>query len=496
MSPTSIELRDIGPVEEFTYQMQRPGLHVLRGHQGAGKTTILRTVQLAADGRTDIRPSNRDDTRRGEANIAGKTLLITKRVREEGEISVDGLGDLDIANLHTPKFVDPATRDRHRIKTLVKLAGAPADASLFYDLLKNREAFDEIVPADATSTDDLVEMAAKVKRAIERAAQDQEKREETARANMRAQAALCEGVDISLPDDEEPLRVALHEALQSESRMKLQRENALEMRHMAAKARTDLENLQKPDVEDLCTQREAAAERLRAAEEHVNDLTEQMTLAKESLATAEADMHRVSERLTHANEIVKHRDSLVDTINSAEDLDCPSENEIVNASAIIEKAQAAITMADKIRTAKLAQAESERHSGEAKTHGQVARQLRDAAKDTMTVLTDAVREIPGCPLRVIETTTGDPRLVLETGRSGSELFDDLSDGERWPHIIRLAAAKNRLIVLHQAAFGELAPSTRQLLDNLAREHDCYILTAQVDDGPLRAEAWESEEKVT
>lgn len=84
---------------------------------------------------------------------------------------------------------------------------------------------------------------------------------------------------------------------------------------------------------------------------------------------------------------------------------------------------------------------------------------------------------------------GDPRLVLATDRSENEAFDELSDGERWPVILAVAAASNRLIVLPQSAFGELAPSTREALDAMAAERDCYVLTAIADDCDLHGERY-------
>ena len=126
---------------------------------------------------------------------------------------------------------------------------------------------------------------------------------------------------------------------------------------------------------------------------------------------------------------------------------------------------------------------------EAKAQEIVASRLRDAARDTQDVLSAAIAKIPGCPLRVVVDDNGDARLVLKTDRSETERFDELSDGERWPIIIGLAAGADRIIVLPQAAYGELSDATRTLLDGLARQHGCYIHSAQVDDGPLRCEAW-------
>lgn len=496
MTDTTIEVRNVGPVEEFSYTLGAPGLHVLRGHQGAGKTTILRTAQLAADGRTDVKPTSRDGVARGEATIAGKTLVISRRIREEGEISVDGLGDLDIAALHSPKYVDAKTRDRHRIRTLVRLGRADADIALFHDLLPSKEIFEEIVPSEAAETTDLVEMAAQVKRAVEKAAKLQEQRAETARANMRVTAAVFEGVDLTQPCDEEPLTVTLHEAIQAASRLKQQRADAQIVQRRAKNARESLEKLgESQDPEGIRAKIDAAEERREAAAARVAELEKMMVEANAELASAISDSNRFRDQLQAAERQREAVQAWETDIEAAESAICPTEDDLAAAEKAINSAQAALKEAAEIRKAITAKEANAVHAQEALKYGQAANRLRDAARDTMTILTEAVKTIGDCPLRVIETPDGDPRLVLETDRSESELFDDLSDGERWPHIIGLAAAANRLIVLPQAAYGELSPETRALLDRLAKEHECYILTAQVDDGELRAEPWAPGEAV-
>lgn len=486
---TEIKVRDIGPVVEFSYTLDQPGLHVLRGRQGAGKTTILRTVQLAIDGRCDVRPGARDGATQGTATVAGRRLLVSKRIREEGLLSVEGLGDLDIGELHSPRFVDAATRDRHRIKTLVRLAGVKADADLFRALLPNPAAFDEIVPPSAVATDDMVEMATLVKRALERAAQEQERREETAKAHMAAQQRLSDGV--VKPDlDEAQATQLLRESIEREAALRQRRQAALEVRGRAEQAQRALDGLALgPGVADCQRAVKDAETEIRLAEQQVAELRERLREAEALLREKQSTLDSARQQLAAAERESAMVAAWRKDIEAARGVVCPDPQEIAEAQASIAKAQEALRQIEAWKRAETARAECERHAEDAKRFGQAARRLRQAAQETSTVLTEAVKRIPDCPLRVIETTDGQPRLVLATDRSPTELFDELSDGERWPHIIRLAAASNRLIVLHQQAFGELAPSTRALIDQLAKQHGCYVLTAEVDDGPLRAEPW-------
>lgn len=479
--PASIAVENIGPVVEFEYEMKSPGLHVLRGAQGSGKTTILRTCQLATDGRTDVKPTRRDGATRGAATIAGRTLQIAKKVVESGDIEVDGLGDLNIADLHTPKFVDAATRDRHRIKTLVRLAGVTADATLFKSLIPEAD-WNTIIALSSLETDDLVEMAAKVKRDIERAALAREQQQASAAAQMRAQAALFEGVPMDEPSNDEMLQSDLAEAVAERSRLIERAANADKSLQVVAEARKRLEAAPKVDVkaaEQAYTT--AAAEAARA--------NEKFLLAKAELEKAERAADAAEVELDNATQTDALAAQLRQVIEESGDVSRPTDAEIEAATAAVTAASQAVSLGVKIRQASAAQAEHKRLGAEATKHGKAALTLRNAAAATQDVLTESIARIKGCPLKVKINEAGDPRLVLPTDRSETEYFDDLSDGERWPVIMGVATAKNRLIVLPQAAFGELSPATCERLHQLAQMHDCYILTAQSDDGALRGEIY-------
>jgi DNA repair exonuclease SbcCD ATPase subunit len=483
---TRIEIQDIGPVEEFRFDLPEPGLYVLRGRQGAGKTTILRTVQLAADGRADVTPTKRDGAKKGEATIAGKTIRIAKQIREEGDLTVEGLGDLDIAALHSPKYLEPATRDKHRIKVLVRLAGLTADASLFHGGLTQ---FESVVQADALKTDDLVEMAARVKRAIERAALDAESRRESALAAMRAQAALAEAVDTGAPHDEQALAAQLAAAIETRARIVQQRTDGMAIIERAAAARKGLEAMTPPDVASAQANVDLTTKELQAAADRVDDLEAQLIAARAVLENARA---RHAAAIDHQQAIKSHADMYARwkaDIDAAAAITCPDADDVAAAEYAVTVAQKAVQHGVKVREAIIATAKAHEHSAAAGIHEKQARRLRDAAQATQDVLSDAIGRIPGCPLRALIDGDGDARLVVQTDRSEAEPFDELSDGERWIITMQLAAGRGRLIVLPQAAYGELSDSSRKLLHDLAVEHGCYLLTAHADDGELRGEPY-------
>lgn len=495
MTTIPIEIENVGPVAEFEADLS-PGVTVLRGRHGCGKTTILRTVQLGVGGKPDRKPAKSDGTPRGSATIAGKTLSITRVVREEGELTVDGLGELSLNELQGPRFDDPIVRDKRRINCLVRLAGVPADPSLFHECAGGREPFDVLVGADAVKSDDLVEMAARIKRRFEKHAQDHEAKASTHGERHAAERQQAEGVDVSAPDDAVELGGALQDAIAARAKIVEQVAAAGRAARLAGEARIRRDELPEPrsiaalqiNVENAvreCQDAIAAVELARAA----------LSEAEKRQTAAQYAKRFADETLSQALQENTIRDELDRTIAVAADIDCPSDADVFYAEKAVADAQAAIDRGARVRLAKQALTLAEEQAQLAKQAEQAAKSMRAAAAETGSVLSNAIARIPGCPLRVAYDDDGNARLVTKTDRSESELFDDLSDGQRWRLSIEIAAAHGKLLVLDQAAWGELSDGTRTQIDAMARERGCYILTAQADDGELRAQAWNAAEAV-
>lgn len=496
--PVEIRVNDIGPVVEFEYALDGYGLHVLRGRNGAGKTTITRAVELAVDGRTDTRLSHRDGTRRGEAYVAGQTIRISKQTRVEGELSlVAGLGDLSIADLHTPKFLKPTTRDEHRIKTLVRLTGVSADARLFEPLLGER--FYEVVQVDSLKTDDLLDMACRVKRAIESEACRVEKRKETELANARAQSQIAESIDTSLPHSEEQLQSDLEAAIRGHAQAKAALDGLLRRQREASETagRAEDARARLEGIGGGITVTEAQ-DNLTAAETNVAAVTEQVARIRQKLLEAESVLREVTAARDTASSVLQSarreqalHAELHAAIEAAKSIEPPSANELLAAEAAVSEAtedvaysKDSVTIGVKVRTALEAKTKAEFYMDRANELGTEAKRLRNAARDTFDVLSNTIQSIRDCPLRVKLDDDMSARLVIATDRSEIEYFDELSDGEKWAVVVGIAAKENRLIVLPQSAFGELAPSLRIRIHELAMENSCYILTALAEDCEL------------
>ena len=133
----------------------------------------------------------------------------------------------------------------------------------------------------------------------------------------------------------------------------------------------------------------------------------------------------------------------------------------------------------KIEEAKRHSVEAIGHRDDAESARSASKAIRNAAKGTDDVLSSL---IPQGPLRV-----EDGRLVVSSDRSESELFAELSDGERWTIAIDLAANQldaDGLLVIPQPAYEGLTESIREMINSHAKERKVTIITAEAVDGPL------------
>lgn len=493
----SVHIENIGPIPDATFDIN-PGVTVIKGAPGSGKSTALRTIQLAVDGRCDMKPTKRDGANRGLIEVDGKVIRITKTTRVEGEMSYEGLGDLSIADLHTPKFCEADKRDEHRIKTLVALSGVKADPEMFYHLLGGRADFRDIVSSKQLETTDLVEMAARIKSEIESEARRVEKQAGNARSDAKAHLAACEGVDLEQPISEKELNDAWQRASGRHGTLKERREAWLKAQQAAAKAREKLAELP-PGLSvteaeaklqtaiDSWTEQTVVVKKL---EDRLAELKHEIEMERSELSIRDKEGKAARVALESAKRDVSLRGELDAAIEAAAGAVETTEDDVDDAAIEVGNCRRAVAQAMETRKAieqkRLADEENEK----AKRLEKRADELRAAAAGTFDVLTEAIAKIEDCPLRVKTDDNGAPRLVTETERSESTYFDELSGGQKWDLVMRIATRRNRLIAFPQEAFGELAPSLRDKLHEAAKAHGAFVVTALATDGELCAVPYE------
>lgn len=487
-----VAIENIGPIEHAQFDLV-PGVTVIEGAPGVGKSTALETINFVVNGQKSSRITKRDGASRGLAEVDGKVVRVSKTMRTEGELSIEGLGDFSIASLHNPPFKTAETRDAHRIKALAVIAGAAIKPESFYHLLGGKADFRDIVPSRAFETDDPVEMTSRIKGAIEEECRRVEKLERTEQERAQAQLELVEGVDLDTVYNEASLQRGLEDAIREHSRTKEKRETWLKTQKAAEQARARLAELPpgKSVAEAEETHRAACKVQLDA-QELVDDLAGKLRDAKHALTLAENKALAAYEMLSVAKSEVSLRGELDAAIEAASGATETTEDEVDDASQSVGDARNAVKAGMQVRQAIEAQEKAQTHLDKAKEHRDHAEKLRIAAAGTFDVLSESIAKIEDCPLRVRLDEENVPQLVCATDRSEHEPFESLSDGERLDVIMGIATRHNRLIPMSQAQFGELAPSLRTKLHELAQKHGAYIITAQATDGELRGRLYEPE----
>jgi len=485
---STVEIKDIGPVAHLELPIpEGGGIVVLHGRNGAGKTKTLEAVDRLTSGRGDV--SVRDGALKGAVKGFGATLTVARSATRKGNLEVESLeGRLSVADLVQPPAKDPTAADARRIKTLVGLSGAEPDGSLFHDLIGGAEAFREIVPL--AEADDLVALAGKIKREFEALARKKEDAALKAEIAAQAHREAIGNLDLSEPIESEAAYGALQEATQRHTELIERQQAAAAAEGKAAEARaayreaeanyTGPTPAEAGKVLDQANQAEAAAgEVMEGCRRKLHDAEQAFIAATQRREKAEA---------TH--EAAVQHDQAMGVWQQAIEGEAPAPPD----AADIESATKQLTEARAIVAKLPAYEQAKQHQAKAIEEDELvdrrvgeAERLRDAAKGTDNVLSEAVAKL-GTPLRV---EAG--RLVLDTAR-GATYFHELSHGERWRlglDIATAVAGQRTVFTIPQGAWESLDPQNRAEIAQHVRAKGITVLTAEStgDDG-LTAEVYE------
>lgn len=482
MTSRTISAENLGPITELGFALESPGVTVLVAPNGSGKTILLEAVQAAARG--DGKLPLRDRTKRGKVEAFGATITIGGTCRHTGEFEVTNLeGRFDLAGLVEPRIKTPSLADAARIKALVSLTGVTAAVDLF----RSHEAFenfDRVVRAGSTATEDLVEMARKIKGDYDeaaRAAEDEAERETGHADGLKPPAEL----DLKLQHDAKKLQAEYDAARDAVTRLKTQAEQAEKNRVSFERASAVLaeisgEALRLERVE-LVTATQCGEEEL----ERNNDSIDERKRQIEELLTRNKLIQSAS--VTSAAKIatidrqIKLIDEATATLADCQ-ADGPSETEIADAASEMTAAQSMVEMGALIRQALKDQEKAAAHRKAAGQSRIKAVKYRDAGKATDEVLSNCIK----CPQLRVESDGKSARLVTDTDRGKSITYHDLSDGEKWTIAIDIGAdqvGEGGLLVISQVGWEGIDGRNRQIIHQRAVERGVYILTAEAAADP-------------
>lgn len=473
-----LEVKAIGPIKNFNYTFTGPGVYVGRGANGSGKSTLIRAVSKRLGGDTsDL--SVHDGAPRGSLQLGEARLTVTQsRQTNSGELEILSIeGSLDIGALVDPGIKNAGKADEHRIKTLIALSGIEPDGKLFHEIAGGEAAYLALGVDEKGA--DLLTLAARVKRAIEAQARTREETADSYLEKYRAAKAAADGA----PDgesDEKKLAEALAAAQSTFDRMV--RENQLSD-EAAASARVAARQLAEigelsDDHGELFAEAGYITRTSIRCQEEADALRKQAADLEAEAIRLSSDADDLLERGAKAQKAAEKRQRLADEAARA----VPAghgEEQIAEASQAVDDALAAVETGAVIRNARAKAAEADSHATAAKAAKKLARKLREAASEVDGALSKLLPK--QCPLRV---EAG--RLVCETDRGKSELYEDLSFGEKWRVAFDFAAEqcpRGGMFTLDQVAWEGLAPALRNEIATLCVSRGITLLTAEVSDDP-------------
>lgn len=466
------------------------GIIVFRGANNIGKSILTEAIGTFATGRGKI--PVRDGAPFARMEGLGLTVKVGSRSSRTGELEVHSFcGKLDVSDLIDPGIKDPDAADAKRIKAIMAIAQPLAERSKFAEVIQGNEEF---VEDETFKTDDIVEMARRVKAALDKAAL---RCEDSGKKKAAAALALSEGskdVDVSAPHDVAILQAEFEAAVSSQAQLRQQFASADKLLADARRGRDALEDAeagwegltidqatirvqQAVDAELTAKDAVAAAEDAlrKAMTEHASAKT-RVTMCSKDLQAAEA----------HERDMAAWKAS----IEAAANVQQPNAKEISDGAIRVEQAREAIERGAIVRKAIEQRAKSVAEQKEASAMAIRASRLRDAAKAAEGVLSDEVAKL-GCPLRV---ESG--RLVLDVGDRKSEPFSRQSMGARLAIALPLKIRqleRGGIFDLAQESWESLDYNNRQMVLEMVREAGVCMYSAQCDSeqepGPLRAEIY-------
>lgn len=498
---STITLENVGPVARLDIPVQ-PGATILRGTSDLGKSETLKAISRLAGGRDDV--SCRTGAKSGYVEGFGVRLGVGKATRRTGTLEAlaiednFGLGTLiDGDNLQSPEAAD-----RARIKALLKISGIKADAAAFYAIMPGgKEEFDKIISPKSLASDDPVDMARKIKSDLEAAARQAEADAEKEDGMALADRNAGDGLDLKAETDAAKLQAAHTAAVAAEAAMTTKRDAAQKAKTDAEEARKKLDAATGSESQAMAVaeaaltaakERKAATkDAAEAAGREVDRITAELHAAKLTLTAAEDARDMAGAAVVTARqgvEAVKRNAAAYAgwqaAIDAAASVEEPDVVAVALATRKVATTRTALDSAAVIRAARERIAKAAAHTNAAEGHRAKAHSLRDAARETDTVLSEAVNS------KYLKVRAG--RLVTEVNGRGEVPFHERSDGtrtriacmEKLERIRAVNPDQLALVPIPQRNWADLAPAAKVELVQWAVEHNACLITAEVCDDPV------------
>lgn len=493
----ALEIRDIQAITYARAELpEQGGVFVWTGRHGVGKSTSIRCV--SALNNQEVRSSlvPRDGCDHGTISAPGILVRIGRRNTASGELTMEMVDpECDPSVLVEPKLKGKPERDSLRLRMLVRIGQVEVTREQWGCHLADAvpDKIEEILagldPKNPVGSAEVVRQ-----RVHELAlACEQESVRQTGKAD--ALAGQLAGVDLLAPQDAETLQRAYDVALHTFSRVEAEAQSAREQAEAVEAARQKLAGVQAslPDLAAIKREIDDAESRRTVGQQEVATIDTQIAelrRKREEAIRAVDGATRASADATARMRSAKQQHFAVAELRATVEggvVDGPTPEQVDAARIAKEQAHAAILAGQRARegqrTFQDAQAAREA-AGASETRAKV---LRTLARSTDMVLEEALQAAGFAGL-----TWRNERLYVESDRGIEghlELFDDLSEGERYQQTFRWYASKlppSSFVPFSQEAWQGLLESARQEIASMCRSHRIWLWTGQIAEGDLRA----------
>ncbi len=478
-----LTLQNVGPIQHFRIPLpETGGVVVLKGEQGVGKSHALEAAQNVLGGGGKLPVS--DGARRATAEGFGVRLEFSNRRSATGDLEVRSLEGFPLDLFVNPGFTDPVANDTRRVKALLGLCGVTADATLFEPIVAGLGKFDELISKETLACQDIVQMAAGVRKDLQskaRAIESQVEMLASEVANRRA--SLTEMVDpkVSAAEAKDTQRLCTLDVgrlgrVLEETKAAAQKWDDASQAIAVSEAGSHAGELSVVDeqIEMLTNDQKSLQEQVDGLRRLLSDAENALSKTNGMLAiatTRKATLLECTNIIAAAMEVTK---SPRPDVTAAESAYQTASDRLNEANDLVNRATQW-----EIRTR--VASEIEKLSADKTSREKVANALRDAASRTDDVLSDTICRL----LDQMKVEQG--RLLYNYPKRGKYIpFDELSQGEAYTVAIDIAASVlgvGGVFVLNQAAWGELNDRSRDLVAERCREKGCVMITAQATEDP-------------
>lgn len=465
---SDVTIKNIKAIRELSFDLpgDGSGVIVMTGRNGSGKTTVV-TAMSALLGTDTARLSPTRGEEAGEIEGLGRRLRVGKKQTITGAPQVKILRGVDLSVIVDPKVDDPKARTKYRIRELVSLGGKKVEPS---DLLA--DCIDYVDVFAAKAIDDPVQCADFLKRCLESAAREKEKQADVKAELAKVRQLEAGNIDDLVADSDVRSLAELHRnsvaALSEAEQRRASYLSAIATNKSITEQIQILESEYKGTVDREAFHKEWSG---------INDTIAQL---QEQLQKAFSQKSKLKGQL----ELMQLHDSGINALKGQYILpvEDPTDEELESLKVESEKAYAALLDSSNIEKRKQALEESKKlrnESADIAATGEVIRNQIVAVQAKVQEL------IPSGSLSIVDSD------LIHAERNVP--FDELSEGERWSIVLSYAidtVGEGGVIPLSQEAWQSFAPALKQQVYDHAKAAGVVILTAQVDDGPLRAVEYE------